>query len=110
MQRCCLENERFHVLKVAVTEDNMQMSTFIKSRLGSFENGQAFYEFIGHEEDLVYYKQVINILTTEKVLIFLKSATTHYASYNVLIVSPYLFPKFLEISLRCRSLLNHNLL
>ena len=45
------------MLKVDV--NNVQMSTFINKKLGSFENGRAFYEFTD-EEDLMYYKEVVN--------------------------------------------------
>ena len=47
------------MLKVDDNHD-VQMSSFIKKELDSFENGQAFYEFRG-EEDLDYYKEVINV-------------------------------------------------
>ena len=51
--------EQFQVL--TVDEDNVQMSKFVKQKLGSFMNGKAFYEFTQKEEDLSYYKEVVNV-------------------------------------------------
>ena len=44
-----------------VDEDNAQMSEFVRHKLGSFMNGKAFYEFTQKEEDLSYYKEVVNV-------------------------------------------------
>ena len=50
------------------------MSEFIRMKIGSFENGKAFYEF-KEPEDLACYKEVVHIpmtlidrLTTEQVM------------------------------------------
>ena len=54
------ENERFYVLKV--NEDNIQMSEFIEKTLSkTFENGRAFYEFSQMDEDLLSYKEVVQM-------------------------------------------------
>lgn len=52
--------EMFHVLKVK--QDNVQMSTFVQEELRmKYENGRAFYEFTGSEEDLQFYKEVVRM-------------------------------------------------
>ena len=50
-----------------VDENNVRMSDFIKKRGKSFENGNAFYEYDSHhhEEDLMYYKDVILVLSAK---------------------------------------------
>ena len=64
MQHHNLKEEEFQVLKVDDNNDSVQMSTFIKEKLGYFENGRAFYEFTGEEfEDLDYYKEIVNVLS-----------------------------------------------
>ena len=50
--------EKFYVLKV--DENNVRMSEFIKTKIGSFDNGKAFYEF-KQSEDLPCYKEVIHV-------------------------------------------------
>ena len=50
--------EEFHVLKV--DKNNVRMSEFIKTKLGSFETGKAFYEF-KQPEDLSLYKEVVHV-------------------------------------------------
>ena len=53
--------EKFHVLKV--DKNNIRMSEFIRIKIGSFENGKAFYEF-KEPEDLSYYKEVVYVPMT----------------------------------------------
>ena len=48
--------EKFYVLKV--DKNNIRMSEFIRAKIGSFENGKAFYEF-KQSEDLPCYKEVV---------------------------------------------------
>ena len=50
--------ERFHVLKVDMS--NVRMSEFIRMKIGSFENGKAFYEFM-QPEDLPCYREVVYV-------------------------------------------------
>ena len=52
----------FHVLKI--DSDNVRMSKFIEEKLHIpiFEDSKAFYEFT-ETEDLLYYKEVIQIDT-----------------------------------------------
>ena len=57
-QRPKLDKEQFCLLEVK--KSNMRMSSFIKQKLGSFENGRAFYEFTD-EEDFLHYKEVVNV-------------------------------------------------
>lgn len=49
----------FDVLEV--DEDYVKMSEFVTAKLGTFENGRAFYEFNREEEDLLYYKEVVRM-------------------------------------------------
>ena len=53
--------EKFHVLKV--DKNNVRMSEFIRIKIGSFENGKAFYEF-KEPEDLSCYKEVVYVPMT----------------------------------------------
>ena len=41
-------------------EDNVRMSEYIKQRLGVYEKGAAFYEFV-QREDLLSYKEVLYV-------------------------------------------------
>ena len=43
-----------------VDEDNVRMSTFVRKKTGSFEEGRAFYEFT-ENEDLPYCRKVIRM-------------------------------------------------
>ena len=56
---------------LTVDENYVQMSSFIMKNLKieSFENGRAFYEFTD-EEDLIYYKEVVNGLRKKVILYF----------------------------------------
>ena len=51
--------KRFHVLEVDRL-NNIRMSEFIKMKLGSFENGKAFFEF-KQPEDLPCYKEIVHV-------------------------------------------------
>ena len=45
-----------------VNEDNVQMSVFIENTLETkFENGRAFYQLTKMEEDLLFYKEVVQM-------------------------------------------------
>ena len=45
-----------------VDKDNVPMATFVKSKLGKFENGRAYYELAQNlEEDFLYYKDIVLI-------------------------------------------------
>ena len=61
MQNPKYYTEKFYVLKV--DENNVRMSEFVKMKIGSFENGRAFYEF-KQPEDLLYYKEVVHVPTS----------------------------------------------
>ena len=61
MQNPKYYTEKFYVLKV--DENNVRMSEFVKMKIGSFENGRAFYEF-KQPEDLLHYKEVVHVSTS----------------------------------------------
>ena len=50
--------EKFYVLKV--DKNNIRMSKFVRAKIGSFDNGKAFYEFKQHEY-LPCYKEVVHV-------------------------------------------------
>ena len=50
--------EKFYGLKV--DKNNVRMSEFIRTKIGSFDNGKAFYEF-NQSEDLPCYKEVVHV-------------------------------------------------
>ena len=46
--------------ELTVDEDNVRLSTFVKKKGYTFENGLAFYEFC-RKEDLQCYKEVVHV-------------------------------------------------